>query len=172
MPWPAPVSTSTWWPLWMSSRTPDGTRPTRYSWVLISLGMPISMCSLPPVGRPRRVPTLFHRFQHLAQLIEHLVDVGLLDDERRREGDDVAGDADEQAVLIGLQEGVEGAPADLAGERLELDPADETEVAQVDDALHALQGVDGILPILGEAVGALEQALLLIDLVGGHGGGA
>src|SRR5215468_2701087 len=132
MPWPAPVSTSTWWPLWMSSRTPDGTRPTRYSWVLISLGMPISIVFAPPVGRPRRVPTLFHRFQHLAQLIEHLVDVGLLDDERRREGDDVAGDADQQAVLVGPQEGFEGAGAGFAGARLQFDAAEEAEVAQVD----------------------------------------
>src|SRR5689334_8864888 len=43
MPAPALVSTSTLWPWWISSRTEEGTRPTRYSWVLIYLGTPISM---------------------------------------------------------------------------------------------------------------------------------
>src|SRR4030095_2674214 len=114
MPAPAPVCTSTWWPLWMSSRALEATRPTRYSWVLISLGTPISM-----------MVSSIDRLQDLAQFIEHLVDVGLFPDQGRREGDDVAGDADEQAVLVGLHEGLEGALGDLAGARLQLDCGDE-----------------------------------------------
>src|ERR1043166_8636928 len=51
MPAPALVSTSTLWPWWISSRADEGTRPTRSSWVLISLGTPISMI----VSRHRRI---------------------------------------------------------------------------------------------------------------------
>src|SRR5271168_3453079 len=42
MPAPAPVSTMTRWPRATSSRTEPGISPTRYSWVLISLGTPTS----------------------------------------------------------------------------------------------------------------------------------
>src|SRR4051812_36769164 len=43
MPAPAPVSTSTLWPWRVSSRTLLGTRPTRNSLFLISLGTPTRM---------------------------------------------------------------------------------------------------------------------------------
>src|ERR1700733_515726 len=42
MPAPAPVSTITRWPRTPSSRAEPGIIPTRYSWVLISLGTPTS----------------------------------------------------------------------------------------------------------------------------------
>src|SRR3546814_114438 len=55
MPAPAFVSTITLWPWWTSSRTEDGTRPTRYSWFLISFGTPTSMMRCPsPVVWPVR----------------------------------------------------------------------------------------------------------------------
>src|SRR6185295_9158052 len=41
LPSPAPFSTSTLWPARESAPTPAGTMPTRYSRVLISLGMPM-----------------------------------------------------------------------------------------------------------------------------------
>src|ERR1035438_10866639 len=50
MPLPAPVSTSTWWPARANSRTPAGTNPTRYSWILISFGTPIFILGLLRVG--------------------------------------------------------------------------------------------------------------------------
>src|SRR5260221_5223805 len=45
MPAPAPLSTRTLWPCAISSRAEPGIRPTRYSWVLISLGTPTSTVS-------------------------------------------------------------------------------------------------------------------------------
>src|SRR5215470_2440597 len=47
MPAPAMLCTTTWWPWRISSRTLAGTSPTRYSWVLISLGTPMRM-AYPP----------------------------------------------------------------------------------------------------------------------------
>jgi hypothetical protein len=47
----------------------------------------------------------------------------LLDDQRRAERDDVAGGADQHVVLVGVEEGREGALRRLAGDRLQLDPA-------------------------------------------------
>src|SRR6266545_6453370 len=41
LPSPAPVSTTTSWPRWTSSRAPAGVKATRYSSVLISFGTPI-----------------------------------------------------------------------------------------------------------------------------------
>ena len=57
----------------------------------------------------------------------------LLDDQRRRHGDDVAGGADQDAVLEGLDEGREGPLGRRAGDGLELDRADQPDVADVDD---------------------------------------
>src|SRR5215475_3490662 len=56
MPAPSPAlfSTRTWWPLRVSSRTVEGTRPTRYSLSLISFGTPTSIFAIPNViHRPR-----------------------------------------------------------------------------------------------------------------------
>src|SRR5713101_9490728 len=52
MPAPAPLSTSTWWPRWTTSRTLPGTSPTRYSCAFTSLGTPISMAA--PLRRDHR----------------------------------------------------------------------------------------------------------------------
>src|SRR5262249_8433522 len=51
MPAPSPAlfSTRTWWPLRVSSRTVEGTRPTRYSLSLISFGTPTSIFAIPNV---------------------------------------------------------------------------------------------------------------------------
>src|SRR6267154_2487789 len=46
-PMPAPFSTSTVWPREVSVCTPPGTRPTRHSRVLISLGTPMSIAGAP-----------------------------------------------------------------------------------------------------------------------------
>src|SRR5262244_1447193 len=56
MPAPSPAlfSTRTRWPLRVSSRTVEGTRPTRYSLSLISFGTPTSIFAIPNViHRPR-----------------------------------------------------------------------------------------------------------------------
>ena len=54
--------------------------------------------------------------QDLSQLAEQLVDVMFLDDQRRRQRDDVAGGADQKALLVGLQEGGKGALGRFAGD--------------------------------------------------------
>src|SRR3990170_3038485 len=65
-PMPAPFSITTRWPFDVSSRTVEGTTPTRYSLSLISFGTPTSMAALPlpavaraPRERPRFQRTLF-----------------------------------------------------------------------------------------------------------------
>lgn len=45
MPLPALASTITSWPQATSSRTPSGVSPTRYSWFLISLTVPMRMAT-------------------------------------------------------------------------------------------------------------------------------
>src|SRR6266481_5247749 len=100
MPSPALVSTITLCPWRISSRTLAGTSPTRYSWVLISFGTPISMMnSSQRNSRPVRAgPTSpkggqrsVYRFQHIPQDAEHLVYMLFLADQGWRERDDVAG---------------------------------------------------------------------------------
>src|SRR5689334_25164247 len=49
-PFPAPASMSTWWPPRTSSCTPAGVIATRYSWFLISRGIPTFMAVLPDGG--------------------------------------------------------------------------------------------------------------------------
>src|SRR5436190_22718381 len=46
----------TWWPLAVSSRTVEGTSPTRYSLSLISFGTPTSMMT-PPDRSQRKAST-------------------------------------------------------------------------------------------------------------------
>src|SRR2546423_1167364 len=54
LPSPAPVSTSTSWPRWASSRAPAGVRATRYSSVLISLATPIFIAGRATIPRSHR----------------------------------------------------------------------------------------------------------------------
>ncbi|MNF02569.1 hypothetical protein D3C80_2017320 [compost metagenome] len=79
--------------------------------------------------------------EHVAKLAEQFVDLRLGDDQRRRQRDDVAGGADQEAVLIGLQEGVEGTLGRLAGDRLQFDRADQADIADVDDIWAILEGM-------------------------------
>ena len=66
---------------------------------------------------------LFERGQHLAQGLADAVDLGFLDDQRRRERDDVARGADQHAAVVGVEEGLEGAARGLARDGLKLDRA-------------------------------------------------
>src|SRR4029077_14173185 len=49
-PFPAPASMSTWWPPRADSCTPAGVIAPRYSWFLISRGIPTFMAVLPDCG--------------------------------------------------------------------------------------------------------------------------
>ena len=89
----------------------------------------------------------------------------LLDDQRRRERDDVARDAHEQSLLECAQEHVEAARPGLARNRLQLDRADQPEIAQVDHVRQTLERVHAVRPVLGELRGARQQTVALIDLL-------
>ena len=95
-----------------------------------------------------------------------------MDDQRRRQGDDVAGRAHEDAAVEGLDEARVRAPAGFVREGLELDGADETDVADVDDVRQAAQGMHCLLPIRRQLRGARQQALLLQRVEGRDGRGA
>src|SRR5690606_37723505 len=77
--------------------------------------------------------------QYRADAVDDFVDVPLLDDQRRRQRDDVPGGADQQAFLECPHEGGEGALARLAVDRTKLDRADEADIAHVDDMRRILQ---------------------------------
>src|SRR3546814_630226 len=123
-------------------------------------------------ARLRSAGGLVERAQDFAEGPEHLVDMTLLDDERRGERDDVARGADQQALLVAFEEGVEGALRRLAGARLQLDAGDDAEIAQVDDVAGPLERMDGIFPIGRQVSRPLEQPLFLVDVEGGEAGGA
>src|SRR5258707_11473187 len=77
-------------------------------------------------------PSSVEAAQHLADGAEDLVDVALVDDQRRRQRDDVAGGADQQALVVTAQEGLEGPLGRPPGKRLQLDGGDQAETAQID----------------------------------------
>src|SRR5262249_32045155 len=78
------------------------------------------------------------RLYRLASDLDVLVDLALLDDQRRRHGDAIAGLAHHQPKLEGLDEGVVAARAGRILAGLKIDPGSEAEVADVGDA-RALQ---------------------------------
>src|SRR5687768_3051780 len=128
--------TITWWPWPTSSRAPAGVRPIRYSWFLISLGTPIS------IELPSRAGIWFFwgppgsggGAYGSRQTLENPVDVAAIEDQRRRQGDDVAGAADQQVVLAERPlEHLVAAGAGRAGAAREFDRADQAEIADVDD---------------------------------------
>src|SRR5688572_9917140 len=113
--------TITWWPCATSSRAPAGVRPMRYSWFLISLGTPMSIFRppraianwvRPPVPRagggivafvggprgpklrqfgPLGPPTSGGGADRVPELLDDLPDVRLIEDQRRRQRNDIAG---------------------------------------------------------------------------------
>ena len=64
-PLPAPVSTSTWWPSVVSSRTPSGVMATRPSATLTSAGTPTIMTGPPAVPTTRLLHCFSQRGCHL-----------------------------------------------------------------------------------------------------------
>src|SRR3546814_1239473 len=91
--------------------------------------------------------------------------MALLGDQRRREGQRLAGEARVDAVLPAVQEQVVAARRWMrALARRHLDRRHPAEVATVDDVRQALQRMDRVLAIGCPVRGALEQALLGIDV--------
>ena len=108
--------------------------------------------ALPSGSAAQRVGDGFH----------DLVDLALLDDEGRRDGEDVAGLAHENAVLVAIEEHIVAALAGLAWARFKLDAGNEAYIADVDDVRAAPQRMDRLLHGWRKRGGALEQAFALV----------
>ena len=80
------------------------------------------------------------------EAIDDLVDLPFLDDQRRRERYDVASLPDENAVLEAVHQNVVCPLARFVRPRLQLDPGNEPEIADIDDMRAAAQRVDRLLP--------------------------
>ena len=78
--------------------------------------------------------------------------------------DGVAGGADQDALLEGLEEGREGALGRLAGDRLEFDGADQAEIAHVDDVRQPLQRCSASSQYGADLGAAGQQALVLVGV--------
>src|SRR5438034_7464290 len=107
---------------------------------------------------------LRNRLQYLPHAAEQAIDLRFLDDERRRQRDDVAGNADQHAALESFHEGFIRAPGGRAGARLELDRRDEPAVADVDDMARTLERVGGVLPVLRDRSRARQQSLVFVGV--------
>src|SRR3989475_4367849 len=119
-----------------------------------------SGCRGRPVrSRGRRV--LARRLNCASQHFDHPSDLRLRGDERRRHGDDVAGEAVEHPFFHCALEHVQRPQARLAFHRLELDRRRESDVADVRDTRLALQRMHGLLEHGLELARPLEGALFL-----------
>jgi hypothetical protein len=76
---------------------------------------------------------LGHGLDRVRERSDEFIDLRLLDDERRRQRDDVAGYADKNAAVEAVDEDFERARRRCTGSRFELDATNKTEVANVDD---------------------------------------
>ncbi len=79
--------------------------------------------------------------------------------------------ARQHAFLQALQEHRVAARPRLAGNRLQIDPRHQAEIADVDHVRRALQGVHRLLEAGREIARALEELLLVIEREGGLRGG-
>src|SRR3954454_7948006 len=85
----------------MSSCTPAGVMATRYSWSLISVGIPIRMSRVPDPSED-----LPGALQHVPEDLLDLVEVALVADERRGDLDDGVAAVVGAAVEAGVEEGL------------------------------------------------------------------
>lgn len=81
------------------------------------------------------------------------VDMVFFQDQGRRQGDDIAGDADQDILLVeAFGEYIIGTGAGLALARCQFNGADQTEVADVDDIRQSFELVDGIFQYCSSAM--------------------
>src|SRR5262249_938718 len=85
--------------------------------------------------------------EHAREDIEQLIDLFLLDDERRGERDDVAGGTHQKPAVERLDEARMCSPSGGIGGGLEFDGADQPDISDVDDVRQAFERMDRILPI-------------------------
>lgn len=94
------------------------------------------------------------RSQTFAQPFGDFVNLRGADDQRRRQGDDVAGHPDQQAGIKHRPEDVLAARARRPRARRQLDAGNQAEIADVDDMRQALQPVQRRLPMGFQRAGA------------------
>src|SRR5690606_7513422 len=91
-------------------------------------------------------PPLFERAQHLTESCDDLVDLLALDNERWRKCDRVARDPHQHATFETAGKCFVGTCSRRVRPRLQLDRADEPDVADVDDVRCITQRMDGLFP--------------------------
>ena len=101
----------------------------------------------------------------LRNLDEHLADLRLAHDQRRRQRERVAGDADHQALVVeGAVHRLGGARAQCTGTRREIDAGREPHGADIEHAGQTLQRHRGIGEQRLELARALEQPFVAVEI--------
>src|SRR5687768_11962912 len=117
------------------------------------------------IPRIRRGTDSVQAVDDLGQSLEDPVHVLALDDERRRQGEGVAGGADQESGIECRDEGIVAARAGRTFTGGELDAGDEAVGPQVHHVPAAFQCVHGVRPIGGKCLGAPEKAFATIDIL-------
>src|SRR5262249_34528421 len=110
--------------------------------------------------------------QRVAESGDQAVDLGLLDNERRRELDRIAAVADVRALREALHRDLERALRRLAGRRVERDARREADVADVGDGLGAPGLGHRVFPGRGEPAPARDRVVFDQYVERGHAGRA
>ena len=108
-------------------------------------------------------------FQDLADLVEDLADLGLVDDQGRRDGDDIAGVANHEAAVEALLEHFRSARAGR-GARASSMPATRP-MLRTSMTCGAPERMRGFLEGAGQLAGAAEQVVASIDVQRRQDGG-
>src|SRR5580692_6237422 len=110
-------------------------------------------------------PALRRRFDRSADLLHDLADLVLAHDERGGQLDRVARRPDhDPRIKERVVERATDTLARTALNRREIDRAGQADTADVDDVGQPLEPHDGVIPLGLERLGALEQALIAIDI--------
>src|SRR5262249_13748720 len=123
---------------------------------IFSPGAPPAPAAAGPIPSPQGGPAFLcpllgfsirGGLEHAREDIEQLIDLFLLDDERRGERGDVAGGTPPKPPGGRLDEGRLCAPSAGIGDGPELDGADQPDIADVDDVRQAFERMNRTLPI-------------------------
>src|SRR6516165_4160037 len=96
--------------------------------------------------------------------LEELIDLALLDNKRWRKRDNVAGGAHQETSIERLDEAGMRPLRRFARNRIELDSANQSDIADIDDMRQAFERVHRVLPIGRKLRRTRDQPLLFIDL--------
>src|SRR5215217_4045089 len=99
--------------------------------------------------------------------VENLVDLAVGNDERRRECDGIAGDAQHDVMLVkSALHGMISALAGLTRQWSQVDTGDKTNGAHILHQRMALERHCGIGPAILDLAGTLEESFLLVKIQG------